>query len=801
MPWSAKALKFRDKNLRIAKGDGDLAIASALQSARALCFRAFNAVVSIVGGSSSVLSKSLPHLAVAWIGLLLLLVGFAIDGANLSTSKVLLILGTSLLLLVTYVGQSKVPGDGNQIQLHKLRTIGRRVERRIEQLEDARWRMHDSTHHMRELLDAQKNVIYACNQAGRITFVNRSFCATFGVEPHKVLQTQYRPREVEVDDKGHRVCTKNSLLFAEGEQSYIETSEGPRLFVWRESEVPSVDGLDFERQFVGTDITDQLQIECELSAARDQAQAANRAKSRFLASMSHEIRTPMNGILGMGGLLRETNLSKEQETYVEAVNHSARTLMSLIDEILDFSRIEAGHLSLEQKPFSPYETLLSVVELLAPQAHQKGLEIAWSVDPATPKSLAGDRNRFRQVLMNLLGNAIKYTDRGGVSASLQIQSIDDSSCRLSVVIEDTGVGLDEADLNRIFGEFERAGEKGRQFESGTGLGLAIARQIVRAMDGDISVTSSPGSGAAFLAEFRLAIDDVSPVLEAHHSDLKGLAVLIASSHLIERRALSRLLVDLGVTVFEANEATVEAVNETLAGHITGVDLFVVDAGETPDEAGSVLANLHRSQPDRPIEGVVLASAVERASAQRYREAGFKEHLISPVRPLSLLRLLTERCHRRSSAAALTVDMDVPAWESHETHPLSVLLAEDNDINAMLASKLLGNLACKVERVADGIQAVEAVKSSLRSGKQFDLILMDVHMPNMDGLQATRKIREAHAETGLSCATIVAVTANAFAEDQERCIAAGMDHYLAKPFDPAALADILSQCRRELKTAS
>lgn len=792
-------MKFRNKIRRLAKVSG--ASARVLGRASDACVSTAVAVADAAKETGVALSQLQAHLMVAWGGLVLLLLGIATNGSERLFPVVMLVGGASLLLLSLYMDRTTTAGSRAQKTLHRLRTIGRRVERRIEQLEDARWRMHDSSHHMRELLDAQENVIYTCSGTNKLTFVNRSFCATFGVDADDVLQSEYRPKEAEVDDERHVSIARESLLFAEGRQSVLETIHGPRWFAWRETEVPSVDGLGFDRQFVGTDITEQLRIECELFAARDQAQAANRAKSRFLASMSHEIRTPMNGILGMGGLLRETSLSKEQQTYVEAVNHSAQTLMSLIDEILDFSRIEAGHLSLEDKPFSPYETLQSVVELLAPQAHQKDLEIAWSVAPDTPTSVTGDRNRFRQVLINLVGNAIKYTDRGGVSAVLDVGNFDDSSCQLSITVEDTGIGLDEADIDRIFGEFERAGEKGRQFESGTGLGLAIARQIARAMDGDIRVTSAPGRGATFIADFRLSIDDPAPTLDLQRHDSTGLAILIASGHLIERRALSSILRSLGATVFETGEATLEAASNALGNDHASIDLFIVDVNEPPEEAGSVLMSLRRMQPGRQIEGVVMVNAVEKVSSQDYFDQGFSKHLIRPIRPLSMLHLLTEQACLRTSPHAARQRTVVQRSDSKKAKQLRVLLAEDNDINAMLASKLLGNLDCDITRAPDGSKAVELVADALKTGQQYDLILMDVHMPQMDGLLATKQIRKAYAGSGMIPPVIVAVTANAFMEDQERCLAAGMDYYLAKPFDPAALADILSKCRSSLKAAS
>ena len=731
-----------------------------------------------------------------WLGGLLCLLGATMEGLSVSAPQVLLFIGGGLAIAALFYGSGNTADHYCQ---KELKSVGSEVHQRIEQLEDARWRIHDTTTHMRELLDAQKSVIYTCDKLGRLTFVNRTYCRTFGVEPRDILNTHHSPQKVKDNRQSQSGFSDSPRLFDEGKQSKIQTVDGPRWFIWRESEVPSIDGLGVDRQFVGTDVTYQLAVETELFNARDEAQAANRAKSRFLASMSHEIRTPMNGIIGMGGLLLETKLSPEQKTYVEAVDHSARTLMSLIDEILDFSRIEAGHLKLEEQPFSPHDTLQSVVELLAPQAHQKGLELAWSIDPNTPRSLMGDRNRYRQVLINLISNAVKYTDRGGVSVSLFIDELANGNCCFSVSVEDTGVGLSDDEQSRIFSEFERAGETA---QSGTGLGLAIARQIVRAMHGDITVRSAPGQGSVFTAVLALPTFDARPVLRVGRTASVSLTVMIASGYLIERRSIARMFTKLGVRVIMANEASVDAVSEAMDKHSSSsVDMFVVAAEQAASEAGAALEYLQKHYAVRKIDGLILANAGDKNSERAFRAAGFEHLLLRPVRPRSLLRLLADRPSGKQSALSPAAAIPKSFPESPADKALRVLLAEDNDINAMLAVKFLDKSGCIIERARDGSEAVAAVEGTLNKAIGFDLILMDIHMPNMDGLQATMHIRELHEAYGQICPDIVAVTANAFAEDRKRCLDGGMDQYLSKPFDPDELASILMNCRKSLKNAS
>ena len=384
--------------------------------------------------------------------------------------------------------------------------IGERLERGLEALKDIQWEIRENEARYRDLLDNQADVILRRDAQGRLTFVNQAFCRLFGLERGTVLGRVFSPR-VLAGDRATPLAPGSELR----QQRYvqqIETARGPRWVEWEEHSVPAGDAAIPEVQCSGRDITERRRTEADLWEARKQAEAANRAKSRFLAAMSHEIRTPMNGILGMTSLLSDTDLSAEQHTYAHAIERSARTLLTLIDEILDFSKIEADKLQLNSAPLAIDECVQGVVELLAPKAYEKGIDVAWAVDPALPRPLLGDEVRVRQIVTNLLGNAIKFTDGGGVlvtvgkSLTTKPPSEKDD-LEVAIAVEDTGMGIAPETLPSLFSEFEQAEDAVRRRQGGTGLGLAISRRLARAMGGDILVVSAPGCGSTFTATLRL----------------------------------------------------------------------------------------------------------------------------------------------------------------------------------------------------------------------------------------------------------------------------------------------------------
>ena len=741
------------------------------------------------------------------VGVVVLMAGVALQPAEMGPAQVLVALGAAILILGAVHGRlsqlnvaDRLPGDAGGIG-----QLGDRFERGIESLKDMQWELRENEARYRDLLDSQQDVILRRNAEGRLIFVNRSFSRVFGTEASDVLGTQFQPQHLDGDRPGAEFRPSEGRRRRYLQQ--IETAQGPRWFTWEDYFVEG----EQEIQSVGRDVTEQHIAELALQEARDQSEAANRAKSRFLAVMSHEIRTPMNGIMGMTSLLIDTELNSEQATYARAVDQSAKTLLSLIDEILDFSKIEAGRLELTGVPFSIDELVQSVVELLAPRAHDKGLEIGWFIDPELPRRLIGDETRLRQIIMNLVGNAVKFTDAGGVSVEVGLipqggltETMDslgaETPQRLRIVVRDTGIGLTDDDQKRIFGEFVQADNTTTRRYGGTGLGLAISKRLALAMGGDITVESVRGQGASFTVTLSLArADERMRFLDQWSGTGRRQRVLLVTAKRVEGRLLQRAL-EAGGHLLDISEGGAEAIEVLASGDEMGsYDAIIVDATVGAAGAGKLLAAVGTMANGKPrARGIVLIEVSERGLLKEFRRAGFESYLIRPVRPSSLLVQLRSR---RSEPSANRADVEAaiaagPA--AFQPKECRVLLAEDNDINALLGARMLEQLGSTVVRVRNGREAVTAIAAGIAPGQvPFDLVLMDVQMPELDGLSATTEVRRLFADRGddgglTGRPPIVALTANAFAEDRQACLDAGMDDYLAKPFERSDLAALLER---------
>jgi PAS domain S-box-containing protein len=686
-------------------------------------------------------------------------------------------IGASFLFAIACVGLATLS--------MRLRWVNRRLRKLAlhnETLVDRNWELKEAEQRARSLFESQGDLIVLRDAEGRITFANDAYCELADRPRELLIGSRFLPAVLEqgdaaIESNGTRVHDQK-----------IAGPLGPRWIAWREGLVRADAGQPAEMQSVGRDVTDRTETERALGEARDHADAANRAKSRFLAMASHEIRTPLNGIIGMSGLLLDTPLTPEQMTYAKAVKTSGDALLSLIEELLDYSKIEAGKIDLEHRPFALAALIEDITELLAPRAQARKLEIAAFVDERLPVEVVGDAARLRQVLLNLAGNAIKFTSTGGVALIVEPGIWPDE---ISFLVRDTGIGIAPEARQRIFREFEQADERIARNYGGTGLGLSISERIVKRMGGRITLESQPGVGSTFGVSVPLAGSGGKDGGEKPFAtpDLAGQSIMLVAPQTIEASLVARRLQRWGgATCMVSDIAVAEALLPERSWHAVLLDHAF---GTTEVTALADAARIHATQ-----RILMLTPAARQDLKQDLKLSSvFTGYLVKPLRAASLAVRLTTTPETAAPNLAGDPLIDIP--DQTETpavaavRGLSVLVAEDNEINALLMRSLLTRLGHHAVITTNGEAALESWLAARSAGAPYDLILMDIQMPQLDGIETTKRIRAREAGQAGRPTPILALTANTLVEDRYACFEAGMDGFLVKPLDRDKLADALA----------
>ena len=647
---------------------------------------------------------------------------------------------------------------------------------------------------LRALIDNVPDFMYVKDARSCFVVANASLAKSMGVTspadllgktdfdfyPKRLANQYYEDEQNVMREKKALIEREEESLDGDGNRIALLTTKVP--LVDKNAQVIGIAG-------VGRDITERQRVEREMQRAKEAAEAASKAKSEFLANMSHEIRTPLNGVMGMTDLALDTELTPEQRDYLETVKSSSDALLTVINDILDFSKIEAGKIDLESVDFNLRDSLESTLKTVALRADEKGLELLCEVAPEVPEVVCGDSTRLRQVVINLVGNAIKFTDSGEITVRVQTESREASRCVLHITVSDTGVGIPEEKRELIFAPFSQADTSTTRKYGGTGLGLTISTRLVEMMGGKIWVESEVGRGSQFHFTARVGLTDAKEIkigMIAPPEVLRGSRVLIVDDNRTNRRILEGMLSRwemISVSVEEGQEALNALSGARAAGQ--PFSLVLTDM-HMPKMDGFTLIEQIRKRPELATATIMmLTSAGHRGDAARCQDLGVSAYLLKPIRQSELREAIARvlGAHVQNGAIPLITRFSLHDGRDPAAS-LRVLLAEDNAVNQRLAVRLLEKRGHHVVVAGNGAEALAAMEK-----QDFDLVFMDVQMPEMDGLEATAVIRGKEKISGRH-QPIIALTAHAMKGDREKCIAGGMDGYLTKPIRPQELDDVL-----------
>lgn len=620
------------------------------------------------------------------------------------------------------------------------------------------------------------------SQSKEVLAVNKKTCDMYGYRPNEVVGMSIYAL---VTDR-EAAITRVGRVLSEPEYRSFEAvhrrKDGTSLDLFISTSIVEYEGRTAVLNII-RDITEEKRAEAELRAAKEAADAANRAKSQFLANMSHEIRTPMNGVIGMTDLLLDTPLTPEQQEYAETIRTSSDALLTIINDILDFSKIESGSLDLEEQPFDLRGCLEDALDLLASRATEKNLDLAYLIDDGVPGTLVGDVTRLRQVLVNLIGNAIKFTATGEVVVSLSSRMTADRRHTVQFAVRDTGIGIPAERMDRLFKSFSQVDSSTTRMYGGTGLGLAISKRLVELMDGTMWVESTPGEGSTFF--FTITADALPTQARIWQRSaqplLAGRRILIVDDNETNRRILTLQAQNWGM---RARSAAGGAMALEWIRRGDPFDVAILDM-QMPDMDGVALATAIRAHRDADVLPLVMLTSMGRR--EQGDQAHFAAFLAKPIKQSQMHDVLMDifAVLPRTAAPALPTQR----LDAHlaERMPLRILIAEDNMVNQKLAVKLLTKMGYRPDVAGNGLEAIQALER-----QRYDMILMDVQMPEMDGLEATRHICRRWPR--ITRPFIIAMTADAMQGDREKCLDAGMDDYVTKPVQVIALVEALKRAR-------